>query len=282
MMPKAEEFGSLLSAVRREQGFPSAHAFYRKRGGQRLFGMSFANYLRLENGKSLPKGPRVAKLISLLGLDRGSPRVRELVYTYMKIVLGSDELLTSLRPGEDPTPPSLSLAETAFKSGMTESAVQLSLEQYRVLAKDRTAYGCHIILMAAKDWRDKKHMAKVLGVNISAVNRALKALRGVEMAVLAGGKAKSPLAGKFLTPPTPTPTLSSIFAALKRHRATWKKDRARLIHAPYIMTVSRQSHMEGYLPHLTNVVQMSTLFYERPYSKDAEIFLIEGRVFKLF
>jgi len=99
-MPGRKRFGPMLATARREQGFSTAYAFYHGRGGKPMFGMTFANYARLERGVSLPKGPRVAHLIELLGLQPRDPAARALLRAYLADHLGSGALLdAALRDG---------------------------------------------------------------------------------------------------------------------------------------------------------------------------------------
>lgn len=100
--PPQTRFGSVLARLRKEQGFATAHAFYKARGGRRVFGVAFTNYLALERGNSLPKGRRLEGLVAALGLEPGSRAARELVLAFLKDTLGSETLA---RPFEVPPCP---------------------------------------------------------------------------------------------------------------------------------------------------------------------------------
>lgn len=284
MTARAAEFGSILARLRQEQGFPNPFSFYNKRGGRAALGLSFPNYLRLERGKSLPQPQRLKALLDALGLRRGSPGAAELARGYLKAVLGSEELLELLAaPAEkDPAPYSWTLAESAGRQAISQRAVQLSLEQYTVLCRDLAAYACHAYLANTLAWVSKKELAGALGLSAKEAERALKALKSAGLAELDGTRVRSPLAGKFVTPPAPTPALAAVFAALQKHRERLCAQGGRLLHAPYLVLRAPKRKMESYLQHLSDVVNLSAIYGDVKPGPDSEMYLVEGRVTRLF
>lgn len=284
MSARAAEFGETLAALRQGQGFANPFSFYNKRGGRAALGLSFPNYLRLERGKSLPQPQRLKALIDALGLRRGSPGAGKLVRSYLKAVLGGAELLDLLTgPAvQDPAPVSWTLAENAARQAISQRAVQLSLEQYRLLGKDPAAYACHAYLANTAAAVVKKDMALELGLPSKEVERALKALKTAGLADLDGTKARSPLAGKFVTPPALTPALASAYAALQKHRARWCAEGGRVLHSPYLVLRAPRRKMESYLQHLADVVHLSAIYGDVKPGPDSAMFLVEGRVTQLF
>jgi hypothetical protein len=277
-------FGGVLSAIRKEQGFPTAFAFFRKRGGQKGLGLSFNNYLNLERGKSLPKPFRLAALVDVLGLAPENPRARELVRSYLIGLLGSEDLLLYLAPRKEPVSPPQSwmLAETASRQAIGQRMVQLDLEQYQLLAREPAAYACHVFLANTAGWHEKRDLAEKLGLGAPAAGAALRRLAAAKLAELKGGRARSPFAGKFVTPPTPTKGMAPVFFGLEKHRQGWIRDRGRLLGAPYLLLRAPHERMRQYLPHLQDVVSMSALFGDVQPDADSAVFLVEGRVYQLF
>ena len=99
-MAKTHAFGKALCELRGAQGYASAYAFFKKSGAARGLGMTFANYLSLERGSSVPKGWRLERLLSSLGLVPQSTGGRKLIRAFLTDVLGSPNLLDAL--GEAP------------------------------------------------------------------------------------------------------------------------------------------------------------------------------------
>ena len=277
-------FGKLLTSVRKEQGYATPYAFYRSRGGQRGLGLTFANYLSLERGRSLPKGWRLKKLLTALELMPHSPRTKELVYCYLAGVLGSEDLLRDLisEAAPDPAPGSWKLAESAASQALGRTKVQLDMEQYGALSRDAVAYACHVVLCNTAGWVDASDLSEMTGAEVAAVKKSLKGLKAVKLVKYSGSKARSTLEKNYVAPPAPTAAMASVYAALKKHRSAWIERRGLAIHAPYLLLRAKRSQMQRYLEHLSEVVNMSALYGDIDRTPDSEIFLVEGRVVRLF
>jgi hypothetical protein len=283
-MPHAEHFSVALAAARKDQGFPSAYAFYRARGGKKVVGMTFPNYVRLEQGKGLPKGPRLLRLIELLGLPLSAPQAKGLIWAYMRDLLGADAPVEALQAAgpTDAAPGSWMMAENATRQAIGSRQAQLSLDQYKVLARDAVVYGCHVLLCNHAAGRSKKQLAQALGETPAAITRALKALVSAELAKVSKDRAVSPLAGKYVVPPEPVPAMAMIYRSLAAHRATWaKQGRSRLMHSPYLILRAPKAKVAQYLSHLSDVVRMSAIYGDVD-TEDAAMFLVEGRVSEIF
>ncbi|MBI5201253.1 MAG: hypothetical protein HY925_06675 [Elusimicrobia bacterium] len=275
------DFSAVLVRQRESAGFPTPFGFYKGRDGRRALGLSFPNYLKLERGQSLPQPKRLEPLLSALGLEPGSAQARELVRAYLRSVLGSDRLLDLAAGGAktDPAPPSWLLAETASRQAIGQRKVQLSLDQYGLLAKEPVAYVCHAVLANTQGWLTKAELSKFSGKPAAAVAKALAALEKAGLAELDGAKARSPLAGKFVTPPAATPLTASIYAALQKHRESWA---GRAVRSHYLILRARKDGMESYLPHLADAVSLSAIYGDVKPGDDSEFYLVEGRVTRLF
>ncbi len=277
-------FARILSKLRRAQGFSSAYSFYKARGGTRVFGLSYANYLNLEQGKSLPQGKRLRKILEGLGVSPESPAGRDLVRAYFRDVLGSDELLRSwsapLAP--DPAPTSWQIAENASRQALRQRSLQLSLEQYKVLAGDRVAYSCHVILANTRSWVEKKKLAAMTRHAISRMRRPLAKLKAASLIEESGSKVRSPLAGKYIVPPEVTPATSAIYARLQSFREDWIRNHGRVHHKKYLVLRASRSKFASYLPHLSDVVGMAALYGDVEPTPDSAMFLVEARVMRLF
>lgn len=283
-MAQFKAFGTTLAAVRQQQGFATPYAFFRSRGGTRGLGLTFANYLSLERCKSLPKGWRLAKLISALDLLPESAKAKELVYSYLLDVLGDETLLKGLLSStqDDPAPSTWKLAVSAARQAQSLTKVQLTVEQYKALAKNEINYGCHVILANTLGWVEAADLAKTLKVSAGEIKKALSELAAADMAVVQGSKAKSPFEKNYVTPPSPTPTLAAVYAALQKFRKTWVEERGRVMHTPYLLLRARKPQIEKYFDHLTEAINMSSLYGDIDRAGETEMFLVEGKVVRLF
>ena len=282
-MPKDTRFSRVLIRLRQDQGFSSAYAFYQQRGGKRVFGLSFTNYLSFERGKSLPQGPRLTALVSALGLTPMSPGARQLVYAYIHDILGSEDLLKAVVVSSpDPAPASWQVAESAARQALSQRAVQLTLEQYAALAHDPLAYACHVVLCNTKGWIEKSELSAMVGQTGKAFEAALKRLAAVKLCQSAGAKARSPLAGSYVVPPAITPSTAGIYARLQAFRKQWVQSSGKTGFSRYLILRAPEAKFSGYLPHLADVVSMSALYGDVNRADDSAMFLVEGRITKIF
>lgn len=282
-MPKDTRFSRILIRLRQEQGFSTAYSFYQQRGGKRVFGLSFTNYLSFERGRSLPQGVRLSALVSALGLPPAAPGTRQLVYAYLHDILGSEELLKSVAAGgPDPAPPSWQVAESAARQALSQRSVQLTLPQYSVLAQNRVAYACHVIMCNTKGWVETTELGAMTQASAKDVAAALKSLKAVKLCEFSQGRARSPLAGSYVVPPAITPATAGIYAKLQAYRNEWVKRSGKTGFSRYLLLRAPESKFNGYLPHLSDVVAMSALYGDVNRSDDSAMFLVEGRITRLF
>ncbi|MBI3551341.1 MAG: hypothetical protein HY077_02380 [Elusimicrobia bacterium] len=279
-----DSFGKLLAIIRSEQGYKTPYAFFRSRGGQRGLGLTFANYLRIERGRGLPKGWRIKKILAALDLMPHSEKARALVRAFLVDVLGDEELMQDLltEVTTDPVPGAIRLAESAASQAIGQTKVQLDLDQYKAIAQSPTAYACHVILCNTGGWVEAKELADISGEHVAAVKKALKELEAARLVKLSGGKARSTLEKNYVAPPTPTPAMAAVYAKLKSHREAWMARKAYPIHTPYLILRASRGKIQKYLDHLTEVVNMSAIYGSIEKSEDSEMFLVEGRVCRLF
>lgn len=277
-------FGETLARVRREQGFETPYAFFRGRGGSRGLGLTFANYLSLERGENLPRGWRLKKLLEALGLLPHAPNTRELVRAYLAGVLGSDSVLDEVlgTAVADPLPQAQALAERAARQARGATKVQLELSQYRVLAEDPAAYACHVVLCNTGGWVEAQELARMTRLAVPAVRKALERLRGARLSILSGSKARSTLEKAFVEPPTPSVALSVAYARMALQRERWVKEHGSPVHTAYLLLRARKSQFAQYLDHLSEAVKMSAIYGDIGRAPDSEMYLVEGKVTRLF
>lgn len=280
-MPEKPSFAEVLTRLRGAAGFRTAFAFYRARDGRRALGVAFPNYLKLERGRHLPQPRRLEPIIAALGFAPDSPEARELVRAYLGSVLGSERLLkiaTGSTP-VDPAPASWLMAEAASRQAISQRSVQLSLDQYRALAADADAYACHVILANTQAWVSRTELARLTGLPIALVSRALAVLEKSGLAERREDDARSPLAGRFVVPPGATSLTAGIYAALRKHRAAWDR---RTVDSAYFVLRARKDAMGRYMHHLSDAVKLSTVYGDAKPGEDSSIYLVEARLSEVF
>lgn len=285
-MSDSKRFSSVLSRLRAGQGFPSAYSFYNGRGGRKVFGVAFANYLALEKGASLPKGGRLKALVSALGVAPESPEVRELLLAYLGDLLGSEELLAGFKSDRsaDPAPSSWLMAENAARQTISQRSVQLTLKQYEALAADGRAYACHVLLANTRGGLMKKELAVRTRLGAKEVDAALGKLKAAGLAKLDGTRASSPLAGKYVVPPSPSANspLAACYARLQAHRRRWVDQHGACVEARYLILRAAKPKLAQYFPHLADVVAMAAVYGDVTPGPGSEMYLVEGRATRIF
>lgn len=282
--PARTRFASVLIRLRREQGFATAHAFYKARGGRRSFGVAFTNYLGLERGRSLPQGRRMERLVSALGLEPASRAARELVLAYMRDTLGSEALMRSFEttPPADPAPAGWQIAENAARQALGGRSVRLTPEQYALLAGDEATYACHVVLANTRGWVETKELSRMLGLSPSDLRRRLAILSAAALAQVRGEKVRSPLAGKYVMPPLSSPAAAFSASRLRKHRDEWLRRRGKSVHQSYLILRAPEPKFRDYLAHLSDVVAMSALYGDVEQGAGSGVYLVEGKVTRLF
>ncbi len=91
--------------VRTEAGFTTAYAFYHKNGGRRVFPCTFSYYLRIENGKALPRPEWLPMFLTLLRIPPTDALWRQIIVDYLRDHFVSEDAFQSavaplLRPAE--------------------------------------------------------------------------------------------------------------------------------------------------------------------------------------
>src|SRR5581483_5707266 len=87
-----QDFAMTLRGLRERAGHASARAFFLARGGTRVFGCTYKAYLNIESGRSLPQPGLALKIAAELGVDAGSPQAQTFISSYLRTILGREEL----------------------------------------------------------------------------------------------------------------------------------------------------------------------------------------------
>lgn len=212
-------FSRELARLRQESGFATPYAFYHRNGGRRVFPFTFAYYLKVERGESLPRAAWVPRLLSLLRIPPTQALHRSFALAYLEDSLGADAYDALIGPYLAPPPQAGPATEQLTKRLMSEQAVHLSAAQASGLASDEAAYWCFECLSNDRAGLTEDGLAAATGLPARALRAGLARLAALKLAKgKPGGRWKSPLAGRFYTFPRDYP-------ALKRDR-----ERLRALH----------------------------------------------------
>ncbi len=279
-MKKPYPFAAVLARVRREQGFANAHSFYKARDGRRTFGLSFANYMALERGLSLPKAWRLVVILKALDLTDAAPQWKELVRSYLTCLLGSDALLKGLEPA-----PAVSAALTSDEVGrqaLSQRAAQLELGQWRVLAADPTAYYCHVYLVNTPGWSGADEIADALALPATTVKKALKALSTAKIIEFVGARARSPFVYKYLQTLPLLPATVHLKSPILKSREAFAAGRGLLALRRNVTTRMTKAGLDRYFQKLAETVTLSGVYGDAEKSDDSDVYFVDARIFKIF
>lgn len=283
-MENARPFASLLARLRREQGFETAYAFYQAREGRRWLNLSFANYVAIEKGRSLPKPWRVARLAQALGLPPGSEQARQLARTYLECLEGAGDLLKMAGLGEAKGPDlaDVSLGEAAARQAVSQRMAHLTVAQWKAMVADAATYLCHVFLVNTPGWTPAAEIGRTLGLGRNKVRKALKSLAAQKIVELSGERARTRFAGKYLPHLPLLPETVAIRGAQQRYRREFAEARGKLRHCTQLTVRMPRSALERYAGHLERAVLLGSVFGDVEKGPDTAVFLIEGRVFEIF
>ncbi|MBI5745329.1 MAG: hypothetical protein HY952_12370 [Elusimicrobia bacterium] len=171
-------FSETLILARKSSGFKTAYKFYYGNGGEAALGMTYRQYLLIEQGKSLPPFERFRILLHALRLIPNAGPANELVISWLKTMAGQPafaEILAPLLylkenfPGKSPL-------EDAVGRSLTAKRTFITPKQLEVIAENYSTYLCY--LLVSKDsgtWTDKD-IAERLGIEREETRRGLNSL----------------------------------------------------------------------------------------------------------
>ena len=282
-MNNGKAFGNVLAKVRKEQGFSSAHQFFKGVGGSKSLGLSFRSYWDMERGKKLPKSWRLKAIMASLGIAQYSPKAQELVRAYFRALSGSDELLHTLSApasaGADL--PSRELAEAATHKALSQLSVHLTLEQWKVRTRDMVTHVCQWFLADTAGWVTVKEMSEATKFKPDAVRKALKALASGGLIDFSKDKARGRFAGKVIQLLPWTPATAAIRVALRNNVDTWLAD-SKLAAMKRMTVRMTKANLNTYRQHLEKAVNLASVYGNAEENRqDSAIYLIDASIFQI-
>jgi hypothetical protein len=196
-------FSELLRQKRQEAGFRTAYRFFYGNGGEKFFGFSYRQYLRIELGKSVPGPERLSRLVSGLRLrDRTTP-ANELALSWLKTFVGEDVYANvfsflGIPASARAVPPT----QRELKNALTGPKRYLTPEQLGAALTDKDTYLCFLALGADTGTWSADKLIKELGIPRPAAERALQTLFSAKLLKRAGkGRYRSAVADQMVELP---------------------------------------------------------------------------------
>ncbi len=197
-------FSAALCRARKEAGFSTAYRFFYDNGGAQGIGFSYRQYLRMEEGKSLPECNKLNKLFLALRIPLFSTATHELAIAWLKTMTGKEayayvfSALIREQTGES----ALSPIHTVVKSAMEGRKYYINHEQYRAILTNPDTFICFTALSSDTGAWSADQTAKALRLSKEAADAAMKILAAVKILKrMKNGDYKCPLASKDLELP---------------------------------------------------------------------------------
>jgi len=282
-MTNAKAFSRVLCRIRKDQGFSSAHQFFKGVGGSKSLGLAFMSYWDMERGKKLPKSWRLKAIMASLGIGQHSTEAQELVRAYFRALSGSDELLNTLSApvsaGSDL--PSRELAETATQRALAQLSVTLTMEQWKLRTRDMVTHICQSYMANTAGWVTVKELSDATKFKPEVVKKALKAMAAGGLVEFTKDKARGRFEGKVIRLLPLTPATSAVRTALRGNWDKWMADSGRVFAKRCTIRLSR-TNLDLYRQHLEKTVNLAEVYANSAESRqDSAIYLVDATMYKI-
>ena len=283
MTTNTKAFGSILSNIRKERGFASAHQFFKSVGGSKSLGLSFMSYWNAEHGRKLPKSCHLKMIMAALGIEQRSPKAQELIRAYFSALSGFDELLQNLSVpvSAGTTLSNRDLEETATHKAIALRNVNLTLKQWKLRTGDMVTHICQNFLANTAGWVTVRELSDATRFKPEAIRKALKALASGGLIDFSNDKARGPLTAKMIQSPPTTPATAAIQAALRNNWDTWLADSKRVVLKRLTFRMTK-ANLELYRQHLEKAVNLVAAYESAEADRqDSAIYLVDAGIFQI-
>lgn len=171
------EFAETLCRIRKEGGFPTAYRFFYDNGGEETLGFSYRQYLRMEQGKSLPRCDKLHKIISGLRLTSNSRPANALAAAWLKTLVGEQEYLHIFEPllGASPLDATHPM-HTAVKTALASKKHYITPGQFRLILSDPDTFLCFTALQNDTGIWSVRQVAESLRLTENSARAAMRKL----------------------------------------------------------------------------------------------------------
>jgi len=218
----------------------------------------------------------------LLALGFGDHRseAQELVEAYLAS-MGLDRLKPFMRPGPQGAAPGPNVGAVAARSAVQKSTIQLTLEQWQLLAKDFEAHTCETLLANTRGGMDPSTISRITKLSPAAVKRAVKALAAVGLVKVAKGRIRCILDDKTGETPPKSPAMLAAKAAMARQFERWgAQGRSE---GNYLINVRlTRANLDQFKQQIDYTLDLAELLSNQQSGDDSAVYMVQTRIVDLF
>lgn len=268
------QYNRELIRLREGAGFTTAYMFYHRNGGRRVFPFTYAYYVKVENGRSLPKPKWAAAILAGLRTRPSGTDKFRLTRAYLADLSEESGVFDAmfsphLRSAQDP--PHLE----ALKSLLGAASYNLTHGQFELIVSDPETFWCFTALSSISASRTAAELARTLGLAEAKAARALDRLAKAKLArKLAGGRYECPFDGRYCSPPADGPSqglVEKMRAHVERHSRLRGKT---LLNAGTLIRMESRAALEA-VSALKETISTASARAVREQGEDAAIFSVE-------
>ena len=263
-----------LVRLREGAGFTTAYMFYHRNGGRRVFPFTYAYYLKVEHGDSLPKPKWVASILAGLRTRPSETDKYRLSRAYLLDLSENAEVFDALFSpylGNTQDPPH----REAVKSLLGASSYNLTHDQFELIVSDAVTFWCFTALSSVSTAHTAAGLAEALGQSEDKVVRALDRLAKKKLVrKLAGKRYECPFDGRYCSPPADAPSqglVEKMQAFIKDYSARRGKV---LLNAGTFVRLESRAALEA-VGALKETISTTSARALRDSGEDAALFSIE-------
>lgn len=263
-----------LIRLREGAGFTTAYMFYHRNGGRRVFPFTYAYYVKVEHGQSLPKPKWAAAILAGLRTRPSGTDKFRLTSAYLKDLSENSAVFDALfsphlKNTQDP--PHLE----AVKSLLGTSSYNLTHAQFELIVSDAETFWCFTALSSISGSRTTAELAQALGLADDKAARALDRLvKAKLLRKLAGKRYECPFDGRYCAPPADAASqglVEKMRAHIKEHSLRRGKV---LLNAGSLIRLESRAALEA-ANALKETISTTSARAVRDQGEDAAIFSVE-------
>jgi len=272
-----------LRRQREAEGFGSARAFYRARGGP-SFGCTYKAYLNLEAGRSVPQSALALRIAAALGVSADKKRSRAYVSSYLRGLVDRPELgdflLRALGGSSGPTGKSTPF-QRASEIGFQQKTVALTRRQADYLCADADRYWCWgVVSDDGARWLPAR-LAKLLAVPERRVKAALAGLAKEGLITREGAEYFCEDAGKIFKFPRVGLYLPDYRKALRAHWSAMGARRGRAVLKRQVVVRASEAALRQSFAYLVQTVNGVHIYSTTDPAMDTGLFVATAVVRRL-
>ncbi len=178
-------FNRSFIRLRTQNGFKTAYNFYHSNGGRRVFQFTYAHYLKIERGGSLPQPAALSIMLKLLRMTLPSPERKALIGDYLRDLCGDDAAYDDLFATLLSAPEAPARGKT-LPLVLGRLAVNITPAQFQAVVSSPEATGCYMLFANIPDALTLEQVAERLGSPKAKCLAAIKLFQRQRLLVARG------------------------------------------------------------------------------------------------